>query len=128
MFSRPQRFVVNYSYDLPFGKHDGITGRLLERLEYLWCDPGSGWHADHGRRFQRRYHLRNCRQRQPGWIRPRSNVPGNDLREYPDTGRHRGRASVATAADLVTSIKRHSVPLPPSETELAMATRDPAFF
>jgi hypothetical protein len=28
-FSRPQRFVVNYSYDLPFGKHDGALGKLL---------------------------------------------------------------------------------------------------
>jgi hypothetical protein len=30
VFSRPQRFVVNYSYDLPFGTHSGFTGRLLE--------------------------------------------------------------------------------------------------
>jgi hypothetical protein len=30
VFSRPQRFVVNYSYDLPFGTHSGIAGRLLE--------------------------------------------------------------------------------------------------
>ena len=30
VFSRPQRFVVNYSYDLPFGTHTGIAGRLLE--------------------------------------------------------------------------------------------------
>ncbi len=30
VFSRPQRFVVNYSYDLPFGTHTGITGKLLE--------------------------------------------------------------------------------------------------
>lgn len=29
-FNRPQRFVINYSYDLPFGKHAGLTGRLLE--------------------------------------------------------------------------------------------------
>jgi hypothetical protein len=29
-FNRPNRFVVNYSWDLPFGKHEGITGRLLE--------------------------------------------------------------------------------------------------
>src|SRR6202044_1959502 len=28
-FNRPQRVVVNYSYDLPFGKHDGSTGKLL---------------------------------------------------------------------------------------------------
>jgi hypothetical protein len=28
IFSRPQRFVVNYGYDLPFGKHTGALGRL----------------------------------------------------------------------------------------------------
>jgi Carboxypeptidase regulatory-like domain len=28
-FNRPQRVVVNYSYDLPLGKHDGATGKLL---------------------------------------------------------------------------------------------------
>ena len=28
-FNRPQRFIINYSYDLPFGKHDGIAGKLL---------------------------------------------------------------------------------------------------
>jgi len=28
-FSRPQRFVVNYSYDLPFGTHTGVMQRLL---------------------------------------------------------------------------------------------------
>ncbi len=25
---RPQRFTVNYSYDLPFGNHDGVMGRI----------------------------------------------------------------------------------------------------
>jgi hypothetical protein len=29
-FNRPQRFIINYSYDLPFGKHDGALGKLLE--------------------------------------------------------------------------------------------------
>ena len=29
-FNRPQRLVVNYSWDLPFGKHNGVAGRLLE--------------------------------------------------------------------------------------------------
>jgi len=29
-FNRPQRLVVNYSWDLPFGKHSGVTGKLLE--------------------------------------------------------------------------------------------------
>jgi hypothetical protein len=29
-FNRPQRFVINYSWDIPFGKHDGFTGKLLE--------------------------------------------------------------------------------------------------
>ena len=29
-FVRPQRFVVNYSYDLPFGTHNGAVGKLLE--------------------------------------------------------------------------------------------------
>jgi hypothetical protein len=28
-FNRPQRFVVNYSYDLPFGTHQGVAGKLL---------------------------------------------------------------------------------------------------
>jgi hypothetical protein len=29
-FSRPQRFVANYSYDLPFGKHTGALQKVLE--------------------------------------------------------------------------------------------------
>jgi len=29
-FNRPQRFIINYSYDLPFGKHNGFVGKLLE--------------------------------------------------------------------------------------------------
>jgi hypothetical protein len=28
-FSRPQRFVANYSYDLPLGKHTGVLERVL---------------------------------------------------------------------------------------------------
>jgi hypothetical protein len=28
-FNRPQRFVVNYSYDLPFGTHSGALGKVL---------------------------------------------------------------------------------------------------
>ncbi len=28
-FSHPQRFIINYAYDLPFGKHDGALGYLL---------------------------------------------------------------------------------------------------
>jgi hypothetical protein len=28
-FNRPQRLVVNYSYDLPFGNRKGITGKVL---------------------------------------------------------------------------------------------------
>ena len=28
-FNRPQRFVINYSYDLPFGTHQGAAGKLL---------------------------------------------------------------------------------------------------
>jgi hypothetical protein len=28
-FNRPQRFVINYSWDLPFGKHNGALGQLL---------------------------------------------------------------------------------------------------
>ncbi len=27
-YLRPQRFTVNYSYDLPFGKHEGLLGKL----------------------------------------------------------------------------------------------------
>jgi hypothetical protein len=29
-FNRPQRFVLNYGWDLPFGKHTGVTGKVLE--------------------------------------------------------------------------------------------------
>jgi Carboxypeptidase regulatory-like domain/TonB-dependent Receptor Plug Domain len=29
-FVRPQRFVINYGYDLPFGAHNGALGKLLE--------------------------------------------------------------------------------------------------
>ncbi len=29
-FNRPQRFIINYSYDLPFGHHNGFVGKLLE--------------------------------------------------------------------------------------------------
>jgi hypothetical protein len=29
-FSRPQRFVVSYSYDLPFGMHGGFAGKLIQ--------------------------------------------------------------------------------------------------
>jgi hypothetical protein len=29
-FNRPQRLVVNYSWDLPFGKHMGVLGKLTE--------------------------------------------------------------------------------------------------
>jgi hypothetical protein len=28
-FNRPQRFILNYSWALPFGKHNGVTGKLL---------------------------------------------------------------------------------------------------
>ena len=30
LYSRPQRFVVNYNYDLPFGTHSGLLGRVSE--------------------------------------------------------------------------------------------------
>jgi Carboxypeptidase regulatory-like domain len=29
-FVRPQRFVVNYNYDLPFGTHSGLAGKLTQ--------------------------------------------------------------------------------------------------
>jgi len=29
-FNRPNRFVINYSWDLPFGKHNGAAGKLLD--------------------------------------------------------------------------------------------------
>jgi hypothetical protein len=29
-FNRPHRFIFNYSYDLPFGKHAGFVGKVLE--------------------------------------------------------------------------------------------------
>ena len=28
-FNRPSRLVVNYSYDLPFGKHNGVLGKVV---------------------------------------------------------------------------------------------------
>jgi hypothetical protein len=28
-FNRPQRFVINYGWDLPFGQHQGVTAKLL---------------------------------------------------------------------------------------------------
>jgi hypothetical protein len=28
-FSRPQRFIINYSYNLPFGMHQGFAGKML---------------------------------------------------------------------------------------------------
>ena len=33
-FNRPQRFIINYSYDLPFGKHNGFTGKVLEGWQF----------------------------------------------------------------------------------------------
>jgi hypothetical protein len=29
-FNRPNRFVVNYAWDIPFGQHNGFAGKLLE--------------------------------------------------------------------------------------------------
>lgn len=29
-FNRPERFIVSYSWDIPFGRHDGAVGKLLE--------------------------------------------------------------------------------------------------
>jgi hypothetical protein len=29
-FNRPQRFIINYSWDIPLGQHTGIAGKLLE--------------------------------------------------------------------------------------------------
>jgi Carboxypeptidase regulatory-like domain/TonB dependent receptor len=29
-FNRPQRFIINYSWDIPFGQHQGFVGKLLE--------------------------------------------------------------------------------------------------
>jgi hypothetical protein len=29
LFNRPHRFILNYSYDLPFGDHPGVLGRLI---------------------------------------------------------------------------------------------------
>jgi hypothetical protein len=33
-FSRPERFIINYSYDLPLGKHDGAVGYLLNGWQW----------------------------------------------------------------------------------------------
>jgi hypothetical protein len=29
-FNHPQRFIINYAYDLPFGTHQGFAGKLLQ--------------------------------------------------------------------------------------------------
>lgn len=29
-FNRPQRFIINYAWAIPFGQHSGVTGKLLE--------------------------------------------------------------------------------------------------
>jgi hypothetical protein len=29
-FNHPQRFIINYAYDLPFGQHQGFLGKVLE--------------------------------------------------------------------------------------------------
>jgi hypothetical protein len=29
-FNHPQRFIINYAYDLPFGQHQGFVGKVLE--------------------------------------------------------------------------------------------------
>jgi hypothetical protein len=29
-FNRPQRFIINYSWQIPSGKHNGVAGKLLE--------------------------------------------------------------------------------------------------
>jgi hypothetical protein len=29
-FNRPHRFILNYSWDLPLGQHEGVVGKLLE--------------------------------------------------------------------------------------------------
>lgn len=29
-FNRPQRFIINYAWDIPFGQHNGFAGKLLE--------------------------------------------------------------------------------------------------
>jgi len=29
-FNRPQRFIINYAWDIPFGKHPGFVGKLAE--------------------------------------------------------------------------------------------------
>jgi len=29
-FNRPQRFIINYGWDLPFGKHTGVLGKITE--------------------------------------------------------------------------------------------------
>jgi hypothetical protein len=33
-FARPQRFIINYSYELPLGKHDGAMGYLLNGWQW----------------------------------------------------------------------------------------------
>ncbi len=43
-FSHPQRFIVNYSYDLPFGNPSGALGLLAKGWNLSGVTHGSGWH------------------------------------------------------------------------------------
>ncbi len=86
VFSRPQRFVVNYTYDLPFGTHSGALGKVSGGMEYLRRDIAPERHAHHHRRFQRGHHLRNGRQRQSSRVRAGSNVPGMTYGNIPTPG------------------------------------------
>ena len=45
-FNRPQRFTVNYSWQLP-GKSTGFTGKLLGGSGAVRCDCRPGWPTDH---------------------------------------------------------------------------------
>ncbi len=38
-FSHPQRFIINYAYDLPLGKHQGALGISAKRMERVAVSP-----------------------------------------------------------------------------------------
>ena len=88
-FNRPQRFIINYSWDIPFGKHDGVLGKLLEGWNIsgvttiqdgapmTFVDGGAGTALRHQRHGD---HIR---------FRPRATVSWNDVRQHRDPWRHR---------------------------------------
>ncbi len=91
-FVRPQRFVVNYNYDLPLGMHSGFVGKLTEG----WSVSGVTLLQDGLpitiARFGGRYHLWHCGRRQSIRIRQGSDVSRNELCKHQHARRRRTTA------------------------------------